>query len=337
MESVEALIKELEISHKRNFELKTRSLIRAGGTCDFFLEPNSRGQLVMLVKGLRQLQQDFMVVGLLSNTLFRDGRIRTPLISTGKLKTFRLYGQDRGYADSGCRLSHVANKLSQNGFEGFAGLTGFPATIGGAVYMNASCYGNAISDYIDYVEYLDQDGNLRRMNKEQLQFSWRYSIFHELPKNYVIVSVVFKLKQGDVSVLSHTIEESKQHRLEYQEHRLPNLGSTFATVDIYRSIAKINIPYRVGYFMIRVAILWGGRVFFPNARTKIWAVTINKFTQKYFDLRPHDGVGVSEHTTNCVVNLGAAQATEIIKFVKHVERKIKITEPLEIEIMEDIE
>lgn len=337
IESIEDLIEELGVSYKRNLALNNRSPMKAGGTCDFFLEPNSKEQLVGLIKGLKRLQKGFMVVGFLSNVLFRDGRIKTPIIFTGKLKSIRLDGEDRAHVDAGCSLSYVANELTQKGFEGFSGLSGFPATIGGAVYMNASCYGNAISDYLDYVECVDQEGELLRFEKDQLRFSWRHSLFHDLPKSYVIISASFKLKPGDPVALARAMQYSKGHRLEYQEHRLPNLGSTFATDNIYREISKVNITYRLVLFIMRVVILWGGRLLFPHTRTKIWAAATNKFTQKFFGLGPKEGVGFSTQTFNCVVNLDSAQATEIIKFIKDVKRKIDILSPLENEIIDSIE
>jgi len=337
VESIESLIEQLGMGHRRNFALNRKSPIKAGGTCDFFLEPNSREQLVDLVKGLSRLGSDYMVVGFLSNLLFRDGRIRTPIISTGKLKGFRLEGAERVHAEAGCSLSFFAKELTQKGFEGFSGLTGFPATIGGAIYMNASCYGNAISECLEYVECIDQEGDLRLFKKEELGFEWRHSIFHDLPKNYVIVSATFTLKSGDLAGLSNAMEYSKNHRLEYQEHGLPNLGSIFATDNIYREISRVNLKYKVGVFLVRVVVLWGGWIFFPSTRTKVWAAAMNRFTQGFFSLASKERVGFSKHTFNCVVNLGGGCATDIINFIENVKRKIRVLVPLEIEIIDKIE
>lgn len=337
VKSVEDLVRGLGISCKRDFELKKKSPIKAGGICDFFLEPNSQEQLIDLVRGLKGLEKDFMVVGFLSNVLFRDGRIRTPIIHTGKLKDFRLEGTDCVYAEAGCSLSYFAKELTQRGFEGFSGLTGFPATIGGAIYMNASCYGNAISDCLESVQCIDRDGNIVRFDRRDLGFSWRHSIFHDFPKSYVIVSAIFKLTPGDPSALLTAQDLAKNHRLEYQEHRLPNLGSTFATANIYREISRVNFKYRIGFFVIRMLILWAGRIFMPHSRTKIWAAAINRFTQRFFDIKPSGGVGVSRHTFNCVVNLGDSTAADIIYFVENIKRKIGIRAPLEIEIVDKIE
>jgi UDP-N-acetylmuramate dehydrogenase len=162
VKNIQEIIDKLGISHKRNFELSKRSPMKAGGTCDYFFEPNSKEQLVELIKGLRQIHKEFIVVGFMSNVIFRGGRIRTPIIFTGKLKTFRLEVDDRVHVDAGCSLSFVANELTQKGFKGFSGLSGFPATIGGAIFMNASCYGNSISDHLDYVECIDKEGSLIR-------------------------------------------------------------------------------------------------------------------------------------------------------------------------------
>ncbi len=336
VKSIKDLIDELGIAHKRNLDLSKRSPMKAGGICDLFLEPNSREQLAGLIRGLRQLKAEYFVVGYLSNVLFRDGRIRTPIIFTGKLRGVN-YDERHVHVDAGCSLTSVATDLTRKGFKGFSGLSGFPATIGGALYMNASCYGDAISDHLEYVECFNQEGDLQRFQKDELNFSWRYSIFHELPKSYVILSATFKLEQGDTLTLMKAMQQSKEHRLKYQEHRLPNLGSTFATKNIYKDIANVNLKYRILFSIIRVSILWGGRILFPNKRTQFWALVINKFTQRYFGIRSLGRFGFSDHTLNCVVNRGEGQADEIIRFIKKVQLKLGIKTPIENVIMEKIE
>ncbi len=145
----------------------------------------------------------------------------------------------------------------------------------------------------------------------------------------MIVSSSFRLIRGDAVDLKRIMEESKKHRQQYQEHQLPNLGSTFATENIYRDICDVNLKYRIFYTLLRVLILWIGRILPADIRNKLWAFVINKFTQSYFGLESNCEVGFSEKTFNCIVNIQDGKADEIIKFINNIQYRLQIKVPIE--------
>ena len=93
-------------------------------------------------------------------------------------------------------LSKFSRYISNESFDGFSGLMGFPATIGGAIFMNAGSYGQEISDFLESVDCVNNKGELVNL-KEDLKFKWRISNFQNIYKNYFILKAYFNLVAYD--------------------------------------------------------------------------------------------------------------------------------------------
>lgn len=76
---------------------------------------------------------------------------------------------------SGMKLSRLGNQLADKGLAGFEFATGIPGTIGGAVRMNAGAYGGEIKDIIVSADVLDLDGNVKTLDKDELELGYRTS------------------------------------------------------------------------------------------------------------------------------------------------------------------
>jgi UDP-N-acetylmuramate dehydrogenase len=318
------------IEFKKNFDISKRSLIKAGGICSFFVQPQSINKFIDIIRLLRSKGMPFRVVGNLSNVIFQSGRTEKIIISTRKLNKHGYLENNKYYAETGVLLPKLAMNLSKAGYTGFSGIVGIPGTIGGAVYMNAGAYGNEISDCLSYVRCLTDQCDLIEIQKEDLLFKWRSSAFHNKLKDYIILDTVFTLLKGSSEDIMANINKAVQHRQKYQENRYPNLGSIFATKDIYGDISKHFLCYKLCYFLIRAFIkiaLWN--------KSDNYAKIMNCFTQYYFHLKPTEKVGFSDTTFNCIVNRGNATASEIIDFIKKVQIAIDYCVQLEIEIFEN--
>lgn len=332
LNKLKAWLVEQAISFQENFKIARFSQIKAGGVFRLMLQPDTELQLLMLLWELKRRSLPYKVIGNLSNVLFRDGEIRTVGITTRKMRNLSF--DDAGFvsAEPGVLLPTLAKQITRSGYAGFAGLVGVPASIGGAVYMNASCYGNAVSDCLVDVRCVNSDGETRVFSAQSLLFSWRHSAFHDSMSDWVIVLARFKLMQQDGTEEDARERLIKRHRREYQENKLPNLGSTFATTDIYSSIAKRFLFYRVLLKGVRVICRFCG-----TQRHHYFAKLSRGLTITYFGLRRREAVDFSESTFNCVVNLGGAKANELIDFVLEAHNAIDGCVPLEIELMKDIE
>ena len=108
---------------------------------------------------------------------------------------------------------------------------GIPGTIGGAVVMNAGAYGGEMKDILVSVTVLDEKGELRQIQAEDLNLGYRRSNIIE--NHYIVVEAVLKLKQGETSEILAQMDTLKQQRREKQPLEYPSAGSTFKRPEGY--------------------------------------------------------------------------------------------------------
>lgn len=325
-------LQEKEIPFQERVDIARLSQIKAGGAFLVLVKPATEAQLAALLQVLAERALPYKVIGNLSNVLFRDGEIRTVVISTRNLRALSFENNGMVVAEAGVMLPTLARRLVQAGYKGFAGLIGVPASVGGAVFMNASCYGDATSDYLVNVRCLDRVGKVYVLNTIDLNFDWRHSAFHDRLAGFIIIAVRFRPVLGNPETEIQREEAIKVHRRIYQENSLPNLGSTFGTTNIYGDIAK-NFPvYKAGLMMVKVLTRVAG-----GDRHHRFASLARWFTKAYFHLKGTPTIDFSNSTFNCVVNRGGANADEIIEFVLTVHKAIHKCVPLENELLKDIE
>ena len=122
----------------------------------------------------------------------------------------------------------AAQKLSQNGWSGLEFLIGIPGTIGGAVCMNAGAHGSETSDFLKSVDWLDEKGDWRRSNRDELNFAYRTSPFNSSEKSVVLMAR-FTLLSKDPEKVRQKMAKFHAFRVERQPQKQPNCGSVLET------------------------------------------------------------------------------------------------------------
>ncbi len=242
-----------------NFDLKKKSWLKAGGIFELYIQPKDLFEIRSLLEFLKEKKIKFYIVGNLSNIIFRDGKIKTPIINLKKFDKIVLDQSNENVIKlnvcSGVSIFKLVNFVSTTlKISGLEGLVGIPGSIGGAIYMNASSYDSYISEFLKEVEFIDQNGDLIKFDKKKLDMGWRSSIFHNM-KNFVILNAIFEFPKDEISNLDEIqkkIEKTKNHRIKFQEKKFPNLGSLFATKDLYQDISKFNFFYRLLYLTNKI-------------------------------------------------------------------------------------
>jgi UDP-N-acetylmuramate dehydrogenase len=127
--------------------------------------------------------------------------------------------------DAGCTFQTLIN-LTRKGIGSFEELACIPGSIGGLIYQNASFNNVSVNDIIITVLCLDKDGNLVYLNKEDLKYGYRNSIFKN--KEYLILSGIFKCnKNGDINKIYNYLNYKKK----VQPLNTKNAGSIFINKD----------------------------------------------------------------------------------------------------------
>jgi len=279
---------------QQEISLNKFSYFRTGGVVSCLIFPHNYQQLIEVINTLNLFNLEFKVVGATSNILFLDNMNQEVMVSVKKITNFT-FNNEKSLAivGAGMMIPSLVKKVNDNGAFGFSGLNGIPAQVGGAIFMNAGAYGDCISDYLYRVDVINLNGELCSYSKEELDFSFRKSRFKNEQLG-VIVQAYFKIKTGDTNEARLALKAYKKDRLTFQEKNLPNLGSAFATYDIYTDLAKNNSSYRLIYLAFKVFY----KIHIPNNNIFLNYVTAKYFGWK-FDKKPY-----SDKTLNCLVNRG---------------------------------
>ena len=322
----------------KNFKISSRSWLKAGGVIKNFITPKNQEDCIKVIKYFIDHKIDFYILGNISNTIIRDGIIHTPIINLNELSKIHEEKIENGYklkVSAGTSLPKFAKYMTKNGVTGCEGLVGIPGKVGGGVVMNCSSYGSCISDYLLSLDYLDDFGNKINIKKDECKFSFRNSLF--LKKKYLILDINFFFpKENYIGKEKTDIKMKKiiDHRINFQEKLLPNLGSLFATKDLYKNLKKKILCFFFIYCLHKITSI----IIYKFCKKKIlnYRKIIVKIYKKLLKLDTTKKYSLSDTTINCIVNKGSVNADDAIDFVKNMKKKIGNFADLEIIILENI-
>lgn len=195
---------------------------RIGGEADYFLEPVDANDLLNIVKYLNRKSVPYYVMGNGSNVLISDEGIRGAVINLEGGFSYLRHENGLITAGAGSKIARFVDFCIQNRYAGVEMLAGIPATIGGALIMNAGAYGGEISTYIVNVTVIKNE-ELITLNKEECGFVYRNSKL----KSTIVFEAVFKLPAGEPEEVSRVRKELLLKRNEAQPVEIPNAGCIF--------------------------------------------------------------------------------------------------------------
>jgi len=204
-----------------NLPLSQKTTFKIGGSAKFFVVARSKEILFKLISALRYIEEKFFIIGNGSNLLVSDKGYDGVVVKLGSAEII-----DNGpfvYVDAGVSLAKVMAFARDKELTGLEWSVGIPATVGGAVYMNAGAHGSAMSDTVVCVDILI-DGQLKTLQSTQLKFSYRKSIFQK-QKDWIILGAYFHLKKDKISSITKREKEYKTKRAGQPIE--PSAGSTF--------------------------------------------------------------------------------------------------------------
>ncbi|MBN8103428.1 FAD-binding protein [Vibrio vulnificus] len=233
-DNIEDILMECNIPFIANYNLKSNSYSKTGNVASKFIMPKNTSELECLIKRFNELDIPYKVVGDTTNILFLDSVIYSNIIST-KLVTEVVFSNNKVEVACGKNLPDFVRELSMRDYTGFEGLEGIPGTIGGGIFMNAGAYGYEISDHLESVKFINPNGVVLTLNKDDLSFDRRTSYFKK-NEGCIILSATFNLKVGSSETIYNKIEKYHIARHKYQEWVYPNLGSIYSSnLSIYES------------------------------------------------------------------------------------------------------
>jgi UDP-N-acetylmuramate dehydrogenase len=210
---------------RTHFRLAPLTSFRIGGPAALYLEPESDADLVAAGEAVRETGIPFVVLGKGSNVLVADSGFAGLVLRLGRGYRWTSREGDRLTAGGAMPLPALAGVALSHVLAGLEFGVAIPATLGGAVRMNAGAHGHELAEVLETVEMFELiAGSTRRIAAADAGFSYRTS---ELPADAVVVGATVALEPGERSEIRALMDEARDWRRRTQPLAEPNCGSVF--------------------------------------------------------------------------------------------------------------
>ena len=263
--------------------MKNHTTFRIGGPADYFVMPETAEEVQRVTELCRTEEVPCYVIGNGSNLLVSDDGYRGVILQIYRSMSGISVQGNIIRAQAGALLSAIAAKACENSLTGFEFAAGIPGTIGGASVMNAGAYGGEMKDVLKSVTVLDSAGQIRRIDRENLEMGYRTCIISR--EGYITLEAEIELSAGNPEEIKARMDDLRTRRVTKQPLEYPSAGSTFKRPE--------------GYFagkLIQDAGLAGFQV---------------------------GGAKVSEKHCGFVINTGNATAADIHSLMRQVSAKVE--------------
>lgn len=212
----------MQVEFKENYEIKKHTTFKVGGTVKRVYFPKNQQEIVYLLKEL----DDYILLGNCSNVLISSNGYNGNIILTTQMNYYEIRGT-HVIAECGVRGPLLSKKACESSLSGFEFMIGFPGTIGGEIYMNASCHGQCISDNLIRCCLFDKDSKeIVYKEKSEMGFDYRTSILQN--GNYILLGAEFELKKAPKEEIQSLLDRNLGFRKDVQPSlAIPNAGSVF--------------------------------------------------------------------------------------------------------------
>src|SRR5882724_5098352 len=214
---------------KRDEPMRKHVSWRAGGVADRAYAPADLEDLGIFL-GRMPEREPILFVGLGSNLLVRDGGFRGTVVFTHRVLARFFLEENPGYAEicaeAGGACPKVARFAAVHNLEGAEFLAGIPGTVGGALAMNAGCYGAETWDVVARVRTVDRRGRLQIRSPGEYSIGYRHVIPLQAQDEF-FVAAWFRFRHGDGGRGRQTIKDLLSRRIASQPLDEPNAGSVF--------------------------------------------------------------------------------------------------------------
>ncbi len=255
-----------------------------GGPADLYAVPQTVADIIELLAVAEEAGLSWFVLGGGANVLVSDRGIRGLVIDMRAFSQFRRE-DDELVLGTGLPISDAAERAAELGLAGLEFLYSMPGSVGGAVWMNARCYGYSIDEVLESVLYLDENRRPRRYRARREDFAYKRSPFQN--RRVVMYESRFRMRPADPAELRERMSEYYRDRESKGHFSAPSAGSVF----------KNNRDYGAPTGKLLDGLGLRG---FQVGQAK-----------------------VSDLHANIVINTGGATAAEIRAVIEHMDRQAR--------------
>jgi len=210
--------------------MKNHTSFKVGGPADVLVYPSNYEMVKDLINICKENKVDYFILGNGSNLIIRDGGIRGVVIKLGHLNKI-VVDENLVSAQCGAKLYSVADQALKNSLSGLEFASGIPGSIGGATAMNAGAYDGEMAKVIESALAIDNEGNIRELNKGELEFGYRNSAI--LKYGYIVLETRMRLSNGEKAFIKERMDDLAEKRKSKQPLEYASAGSTFKRPEGY--------------------------------------------------------------------------------------------------------
>ena len=207
--------------YRQDVELK--SWFDVGGEAEILYRPSSVEDLAFFLKNISK-EIPLTIIGAASNVIIRDEGIKGVVIKMPGEFAKISHQENIIKAGAATLCGNVALYSKNAGLANLEFLTGIPGSIGGAIAMNAGCYGSDISQVLISAKALDFSGNIIELQNTDFNFYYRGN---KIAGDFIFVEAAFKASKSSIEEVSKKIAEFNANRENAQPIRAKTGGSTF--------------------------------------------------------------------------------------------------------------
>ena len=276
----------------RGRSLAPLSWLRVGGEAEILCQPADADDLAVFIKNLPD-DTDVVAIGVCSNLLIRDGGIGGVVVRLGRAFAGISVDEDGRIRVGASALSRqAAQHAARNGID-LSFLRTIPGTIGGAVRMNAGCYGRYLADAFVSARVMARDGSVHCLDAGDLGFGYRNSA---IPDDWIVLEAVLTGPRREPAAIEAEMERLVERREQTQPVRELTCGSVFRNPAGYSSTgAEDDVHDLKAWKLIEQAGMRGARL---------------------------GGACMSEQHANFMINTGNATAAELEELGETVRKKV---------------
>ncbi len=278
-----------------NVDLKKYTTFKLQATAKYLVIPKTIEELLNTIKFVKMNNIKYKIIGNGSNLIFVNNYYDGILIKLEEISHLKIE-ENKVIVGAGYSLIKLANKVSKLGYSGLEFATGIPATVGGAIYMNAGAYNSDMGYVVSEIKVLTPSLEIKTLYNKDLDFHYRKSFLQD-NKDYICIEATIILKKANRDEILDLIEERKSRRLMTQPLEYPSAGSVFRNpTNDYAGRLIEEIGYK---------------------------------GKKIGDAQ------VSEKHANFIINTGNATGKEVYLLIKEIQEKVKEIYKIELKVEQE--
>ncbi len=291
-----------QFNFKLDYPLREITYFKIGGPAEIYLELANRREIIDLVKFCFTQQIKLTILGGASNVVVADEGVSGLVLhlSNEQMQVLETTAdKTRFRAEAGCKMALLVARTLKESLAGLEYFLGVPGTLGGAVVNNAHYLKDLLDKYIDQVEVITPNGEVKWLKHDECDFAYDHSRFQT--SREIVLQVDFLLTKGRAEMSQELIKQATEYRASTQPLGLPSSGC------IFRNVA--NNPEL--------------QTLFPQFKDKEFVPAGFLIDQAGLKLKRVGDIMVSDKHAAFMVNVGKGTAAEIKTLISQVKTIVK--------------